>query len=180
MVDENLLVGEKVVFRYIQPVDAEYVLSLRCDPRYNRFLSKINVNLDEQRRWIAHYKIREAKGEEFYFVIHRKDNGDRCGLVRIYDIKSNSFTWGSWILADNKPEKAALDSACCVYNIGFLGLGKEKAVFDVRIENEHTIKFHLRFGANLIGEDGLNKYFDLSRDTYLKLKNGFLSVLRQC
>ena len=51
-------------------------------------------------------------------MIERKD-GTRCGLVRLYDFDVESFTWGSWILDESKPRKAALESAVLSLAIGF-------------------------------------------------------------
>lgn len=138
--------GPNLALRLIEPDDAEYVHALRTDPAYNLHLSEVLGTVDDQRRWIAAYKAREAARQEAYYVIERKD-GIRCGLVRLYDIGVTNFTWGSWILDDNKPKKAALESAYLVYVIAFDRLGLMEACFDVRIENDRTVAFHIRFGA---------------------------------
>ena len=111
-------------------------------------------------------------------MIERKD-GARCGLVRLYEIEAKSFTWGSWVLDENKPRKAALESAILIYEVGFDGLGCDHAVFDVRNDNSHTLAFHRRLGAREIATDELNVYFnyeqrqfDSDRPHYLKLLNG--------
>ena len=102
--------GPNLILRLIEPEDAAYVHSLRNNPAYNTHLSTVTGTVDDQRTWIKDYKSREAHGQEYYYVIERKD-GTRCGLVRLYDIEAASFTWGSWILDENKPRKAALESA---------------------------------------------------------------------
>ena len=88
--------GPNLILRLIEPEDAAYVHSLRSNPAYNTHLSTVTGTVDDQRTWIEDYKSREAQGQEFYYVIERKD-GTRCGLVRLYDIEAESFTWGSWI-----------------------------------------------------------------------------------
>ena len=98
----RIIPGIRIRLRLIEPDDAEYVYALRTDPAYNRHLSEIRGTVEEQRRWIVDYQTREAEGREFYYIIERKD-GRRCGLVRLYDIGQESFTWGSWILDANKP-----------------------------------------------------------------------------
>ncbi len=45
--------------------------------------------------------MREAYLRELYYVIEGKD-GTRCGLVHLYDIGADSFTWDSWILDHNE------------------------------------------------------------------------------
>ena len=170
--------GPNLILRLIEPEDAAYVHSLRSNPAYNTHLSTVTGTVEDQRTWIEDYKSCEAQGQEFYYVIERKD-GTRCGLVRLYEIEAKSFTWGSWILDENKPRKAALESAILIYEVGFDGLGCDHAVFDVRNDNSHTLAFHRRLGAREIATDELNVYFnyeqrqfDSDRPHYLKLLNG--------
>jgi RimJ/RimL family protein N-acetyltransferase len=170
------LEGPNLVLRLIRPDDAQYVHGLRSDPAYNRHLSEIRGTAEDQRRWIEDYKAREAEGLEFYYVIERRD-GVRCGLVRLYDIREDSFTWGSWILDANKPPKAALESALLLYDLGFDRLGQQKAVFDVRQENGHTLAFHRRFGATQTGEDDQNAYFVYPKVRYEVDRPGYLAIL---
>jgi RimJ/RimL family protein N-acetyltransferase len=110
-----------------------------------RILTWVTGTVDDQRTWIEDYKSREAQGQEFYYMIERKD-GTRCGLVRLYDIEAKSFTWGSWILDEHKPRKAALESAVLSFGIGFDALGVQLANVDVRVANEHAAAFYRRLG----------------------------------
>jgi RimJ/RimL family protein N-acetyltransferase len=159
--------GLRLDLRLIEPDDAAYVYALRSNPTYNAHLSPVFGTADDQRRWIKNYKAREAEGHEAYFVIERRSDGRPCGLVRLYDIESDCFTWGSWILDAGKPPKAALESALLVYDLGFRELGAEKAVFDVRRENERTIAFHRRYGAVETNTTPNDIYFTYTRAQYL-------------
>lgn len=163
-------------FRFVTLSDADYILSLRQDDRYNAHLSPVTGTVGDQRRWIAEYKAREAAGQEAYYIIARSD-GPPCGLVRLYDITPNCFTWGSWILDENKPPKAALESALRVYDIGFRAFGCAKSVFDVRRDNTRTLAFHRRFGAQEVGEDAVNVYFEYPRDRFLQTRVRYLEIL---
>jgi RimJ/RimL family protein N-acetyltransferase len=142
----SYVVGHNLCLRLIQPEDAEFVFGLRTNPAYNEHLSSVTGSVEDQRQWIETYKSREAKLRELYYVIERKD-GLQCGVVRLYDIKQESFTWGSWILDHNKPFKAALESAILVYTVAFQTLGLSKAEFEVRNDNANTLSFHRRFSA---------------------------------
>jgi len=170
--------GPNLTLRLIQPEDAAYVHGLRTDPLYNRHLSEVRGTVETQRQWIEGYKAREADGHELYYVIERKD-GTRCGLVRLYDIEESQFTWGSWILDENKPPKAALESAVRIYEIGFDKLGCTRSVFDVRRDNTRTLAFHRRFGAREIGEDAENIYFDYDRARFEADRPRFETVIRE-
>lgn len=174
--DLSRVSGLNLVLRLIVPDDADYVYGLRTDPAYNTHLSQVNGGPEDQRRWIEAYKQREESREQLYYVIERRD-GVRCGLVRLYDISGESFTWGSWILDENKPFKAALESAVLIYVIGFEMLGIPKAVFDVRKENAHTISFHERFNATRTGETELDILFEFPRSQFLADKPRYMTLL---
>ncbi|MFC7704770.1 GNAT family N-acetyltransferase [Plastorhodobacter daqingensis] len=160
------LEGHVTLLRIVAPEDAAYIWGLRNDPRYNAHLSQSSGTVEDQRAWITRYKEREAAGSEYYFIIRRRDDDRRCGTVRIYDIREGHFTWGSWILDEAKPPRAALDTALLVYRFGFDRLGLDRAVFDVRRENTHTLAFHDRFGATRTGEDGQDVFFELPRSRF--------------
>lgn len=163
--------GYRLKLRLVTAEDAAYIQELRTLPQYGRYLSEPAPSTEAQRLWIETYKAREAEGLEYYFVIQRLDDDSRCGVVRLYDIMDGKFTWGSWILDDNKPDKAALDSALLVYQVAFDMLGCKTAVFDVRIDNQRTIAFHRRFGAIETGSDAANLYFRIDSDDFEKYAN---------
>ena len=154
-----------MILRRVTPDDAAYIYGLRTDPAYNRHLSAITGTIADQRRWIEAYKARETAGTEVYFVITRK-NGVRCGVVRIYDIAADPFTWGSWILDSHKPPKAALESAVLSFGVAFDTLGLSRGLIDVRHDNTHAAAFYRRFGMLQIGEDDLNIYFELTSEKF--------------
>lgn len=169
--------GTRLRLRLVRPDDADYIHSLRIDPTYNTHLSPVTGTAEDQRRWIEAYKVREGAAQEGYYMIERLSDGVRCGLVRLYGIKGDQFTWGSWILDTNKPHKAALESAVLIYKIGFELLDLSKAVFDVRRENTHTASFHRRFGATEVGSDDVNFYFDYPRARFETDRQRYLRML---
>lgn len=171
--------GCRLRLRLIQPGDAAYVHELRTDPRYNAHLSPVTGSVADQRLWIERYKEREARGAEFYYVAERLDDGAPCGLVRLYDIGPGRLTWGSWILAGNKPPKAALESAVLSFRLGFHGLGADLALIDVRKDNARAIAFYRRFGMTETGEDEDNFYFEYSRDRFDRDEAGYMALLQK-
>ena len=180
MVSETLarVEGPNLTLRLIRPEDAEYVHGMRTDPTYNRHLSEMRGTVEDQRSWIEAYKAREATLRELYYVIERKD-GTRCGVVRLYDIGSNNFTWGSWILDHNKPPKAALESAVLSFGIGFDGLARPQAHVDVRIGNNKAHAFYVRFGMTEIGRDDRDIYFVYPRDRFAADRARYLDILER-
>ena len=156
------LQSKTIRLRLIEVSDASFILKLRLDSRYNTFLSTVSNDLQAQIEWIRNYKIYEDAKEQFYFIIERLD-GTPCGTVRIYDLREDSFCWGSWILNDEKTRYAAIESAILVYRFGFDVLGYEKSHFDVMKENQKVIAFHQKMGAEVIREDNNNIFFQISK-----------------
>ena len=174
----SVLDGVNIRLRLVEPDDATYIFGLRTDPRYNAHLSEVTGSAADQRRWIEAYKAREAAGKELYYLIERRDTSKPCGTVRLYDIEEDSFTWGSWILDENKTPKAALESAFLIYVVAFERLGCGIAVFDVRRGNSRTLAFHRRFGARETGYDDLNVYFEYPRAQFEADQDGYISILK--
>lgn len=170
--------GPNLVFRLICHDDAEYVYGMRTDPAYNTHLSEVHGTAQDQRRWIESYKEREADRQELYYVIERKDS-IRCGLVRLYNIGRDSFTWGSWILDNNKTPKAALESAVLVYMVAFDTLAIPKAEFEVRSDNSNTLGFHRRFGATETHATQKNRYFTYSSSSFDTDRARYLAILKK-
>ena len=169
--------GPNLMLRLIQPEDTAYVYGLRTNPLYNRHLSKVTGNFDDQLQWIKSYKSREAEFKELYYVIERK-NGTRCGLVRLYDIEAECFTWGSWILDDNKPSKAALESALLSFGVGFDAMERPAAKVDVRLENTHATAFYRRLRMTETHRTEQDIYFIYPRDQFRTDRSLYLKLLK--
>lgn len=170
--------GPNLVLRLIRPEDAAYVHGLRTDPAYNRHLSGVRGTAEDQRRWIEAYKAREAALQELYYVIERKD-GTRCGLVRLYEIGAESFTWGSWILDHNKPPKAALESAVLSFGVGFDGLDLPMARLDARIGNDRALAFYRRLGMTEMHQTDQDIFFTYSRSRFDADRAHYRAILDQ-
>ena len=167
--------SKTINMRLVEEKDAEFILSLRLDDTYNKYLSKVNADVDAQREWIKKYKKDESKNNQFYFIIERKD-GTPCGTVRVYDMTEESFCWGSWILNENKTRFAAIESAIMVYDFGFNTLNYRKSHFEVIKNNSKVVSFHKKFGAIQVGEDNVNYYFEISRESVENSKRKFKNL----
>jgi len=150
--------------RLVEVNDAHFILSLRLDKKYNRYLSAVNTDVESQRKWIEAYKIQEKNNQEFYFIIEKLD-GTPCGTVRIYDIKKDSFCWGSWILNADKSRYSAIESALLVYQFGFNTLKFEKSHFDVMKENKAVISFHKKMGAIQVDESEDSYFYNIDKQS---------------
>jgi hypothetical protein len=143
--------------RFVQPEDAEFICRLRADQQLNKHISASDPDADAQRVWIEKYKEREAAGKEFYFVIQHQMKD--YGVVRMYDFKEKSFSWGSWIILPSRPSGLVTYSAVMIYEMGFDVLGFEQSHFDVRIGNNKVIDFHVRSGAQATERTAVDQHF---------------------
>ncbi|MDR8015711.1 GNAT family N-acetyltransferase [Ectopseudomonas guguanensis] len=172
-----ILESKSIRLRFVEDSDAEFILSLRLDDRYNKFLSSVSPDVEAQKKWIRKYKDDEKNGIQYYFIIERLD-GMPCGTVRVYDIRNDSFCWGSWILNEKKTRYAALESAFLIYEFGFKQLGFKKSHFDVMKGNKGVIKFHTRIGAVKTSEDEINDYFEITEESVEKAKENLADKIR--
>jgi RimJ/RimL family protein N-acetyltransferase len=153
----NFIKGRTLIFRDVLVDDAEFILRLRLDSDKSKYLSSVSQSLSDQVYWIEDYKGRD---DQAYFIIEHENL--KIGTVRLYDGRENSFCWGSWILVDDAPVHAALESALIVYRYALSYLGFHSSHFDVRKENKKVCQFHEKFGALKIDEDDLNNYYILN------------------
>ena len=84
----------------------------------------------------------------------------------MYDFKGNSFCWGSWLIKEDAPKTAAIESALQIYEYAFYELGFLKSHFDVRKGNNNVISFHQRFGAKIVNENELDYFFIFEKIDY--------------
>ncbi|MDW4561118.1 GNAT family N-acetyltransferase [Aeromonas rivipollensis] len=174
MLPLDSLSAQTIRFRLAMPADAAFIHSLRSNERYNQHLSQTQGGEIEQRLWLENYKQRELDGKEYYFIIERID-GVPIGTVRLYDFRPdiNSFCWGSWILNEHKTSTAAIESTLLVYHVGFYLLAFAQSHFDVRLENQHVIRFHLKTGAMETHRDEQDVFFVFNRDNHQVLLQKF-------
>lgn len=172
----KMIQGKNINLRTVEIEDASFILELRMVKHKNKFLSSVENDLEKQKIWLKRYKIKEHRQQEYYFVIESKTQ-QKLGLVRAYDLKLDSFCWGSWLIKDKAPQTTAIESALLVYEFGFNQLGYKQSHFDVRKGNSRVIDFHLRFGAKIIDEDELNYYFDYDAEIYKKIKQKYRRYL---
>lgn len=168
--------GVRISLRTSTMADAPFLHGLRSDPRYNRYLSPVTT-LEAQRRWLEDYKVREAAGLEYYFIIEDTARHE-CGCVRLYQIGDDQFCWGSFVLNHDKPYMAALDSAVASFGFGFEQLGCRYARFEAMLGNEHAIRFYRRLGVPIVGKDDASLYFEYRADQFFHDRPKWLEILQ--
>lgn len=150
--------GKTLCFRDATTQDASFVHSLRTDAKKSRYLSPVGQALSEQCHWLERYS---KQSDQAYFIIEFKNQP--IGTVRLYDPRGDSFCWGSWILINERPDHAAVESALMVYHFALDHLGFTSAHFDVRKANERVWRFHERFGAQRVSETEQDLFYRLDQ-----------------
>ena len=151
--------------------DAEFILSLRTNPLLNKNISPTKSDVQAQVKWIEDYLLRYEKGQEAYFKI-RCDGAD-VGTIRMYsyDPADNSFCFGSWLIKPNTDSIAAFVSLSFIYELGFEVLGFVRARFDVRQANRSVWSFHELVGSRLIGQNDLDRFYEVTPAIYLTINS---------
>jgi len=136
--------------------DAEFIVSLRTDPRLRRYIRETSPEIEAQKQWIQNYKKREAAGLDYYFLF--LVNNVKQGVARLYDITDDSFTHGSWIFSPDAVLGASVLGNIIASEIGFDVLNKKVLYSDTRRDN-HTHRFVQSFFAEHIKTDGEDIYY---------------------
>ncbi len=154
---------------YVNESDADFILSLRNDKNLGKYLSVTDNSLYNQINWIKNYKNKEKKGEEYYFKAF--DSEGDLGFFRLYNIdKENKvLTFGSFIMKNNHPKYAAIESMILAMEFAFKKLKMKKVLLDVRVKNEVAKNFYNRFGFKKIDENDLDEFYELTREDYDEL-----------
>jgi len=168
------VIGARLRFRNAQPSDAAFILSLRLDPEKNRYLSATSASLADQQAWLERYA---SDPSQVYFIIETLD-GMPIGTVRLYDVRDDLFSWGSWMLSDEAPKSSAVESTLMVYAFG-RHCGFRGAYFEVRKGNERVWQYHERLGAARTGEDEDNYYYEIDRPAIDEMFERYRSRLPQ-
>ncbi len=177
----RLYQGTTVYFRLVELSDAEFILNLRLDPKVSRFLSPTDSSLNKQLAWLQGYKEREAAGQEFYYIIHRRDNDLPIGTIRIYDfdIRKSSFCWGSWIVNSDKTVSAALESSIFISDKGFFELGFNHCHIDVVKTNAKVLRIYNKMGYKIVDEDERLVYHSYPKQAYEQDRDRLLELIQR-
>lgn len=170
------LVSKTVRLRLIEKKDTQFALSLRASEQYNTYLAAIYPDVNAQAAWFKQYKVDEAQGLEYCFIIERTD-GVPCGTVRVFDLQADSFSWGTWILNQDKTLYAAIESAFLVYRFGFEQLGYQHAHFAVMKGNDKVRSFHQKMGAVQTAEDKLDIFYSIDKASVLHYQQRLSKIL---
>ena len=159
--------------RLVEESDAEFIVSLRTDPRLSKHIHTTSSDIEQQKQWIRDYKLREAQGLDYYFLF--AINSKPQGLARIYDITEDTFNQGSWIFSPNAVLGASVLGNIISSEIGFEFLEKKVEYSDARMDNK-THRYVKSFNPEIIKTDELNIYYKILPDGFNQGKKKHIAL----
>lgn len=84
------LEGKYVTLRSVEESDAEFILSVRNNPRISKYLPPLNVTIEQQREWITKQR---ADKDSFYFL-WLSPTDEPIGTISLYNMDGNHSEMG--------------------------------------------------------------------------------------
>ena len=188
----NNIEGKFVNFREVDISDAQFILELRINPKKDRYINKIENNLQKQIDYITRYKTLH---NEWYYIVERKD-GTPLGTNSIYPYPIFTEQWkdtkgyakddsqgmlspGRWVMSDEANVLESLESDYLIKKIFFTNFPYDFAAQIVHKDNTKVLNFHKSWGSVEIGfEDSINHIMlNFYKKDFLKNKSKFERML---
>ncbi len=137
--------------RFVNEEDAEFIIKLRTDPKLGKLIHDTDGSYEKQLEWIRNYKVRERKGEDYYFIFYK--DGERVGLYRLYCIHDTTFTSGSWVFSPDASFECCIAASIMLRELAFeqMGMELEDGWDGVHVNNKKVIKFNKMIGLKETG-----------------------------
>lgn len=120
-------------------------------------------------------QVKRATGVDYYFI-YEKDK-EPIGVNRLYNVKINHATAGSWICKPGIDEILPIYTIVLLRDIMFEILELEVDKFEVRKGNKKDQKCHELFGAQKYEEDLENIFYELTKEEYFKHRDKVLTLI---
>ena len=141
MVTEDII-GKYVTMSSATEDDAEFALAIRQDPKMTRFLPRLDISVEQQIAWIR--RQREMPGD-YFFIVRNKD-GERVGVIGIYDFRDDTAGIGRVAMKGDPLDN--LEAWFLSIRFAFKTLGLKKLADWVYAENVPAITIGKFFGAH--------------------------------
>lgn len=161
--------------RLVQEKDAEFIVKLRTDESLGQYIHATSTDVNKQIEWIKEYKTREQNGADYYFIYSM--DGKPIGVNRIYNIKDDSATTGSWVCVKDINPAYSIITMLIVREILFEMLNISVNIFEVNKQNTRVLKIHQMMGAEMIHEDDINFYFKQTSIDFVDNRNRMVKLL---
>jgi len=153
--------GVSINFREANASDAEFILGLRLDKDLNRYIYKVDDDIEKQKNYI---KNCHEDPTQVYFIIENKDKKP-LGTIRIHDFTEETFTLGSLVVRKDTSRHVPIESIFLSLAYGFKK-GFNKVLFCVKKANKGVASVYKKLGAVLISEDDHSFYYEYTPALY--------------
>lgn len=154
--------------RYVRVEDAQFILSLRTDPKYSKYINDTENDLDLQIEWILR---QQSKPYDYYFVICDPYDNPK-GVISLYnfDATHTEAEMGRLICPKSPIELYASFILICKF--GFEIIGLNRMFFRMNPNNGEVIAITRKFGATFVGY-GTYKNTDIKYVEYQHLQKNW-------
>ena len=165
-------------FRLVELEDAEFILSLRNNEKLSRFINPTSTEMEDQINWLKEYKIREEKGEDFYFMCLKDDKKTRQGLNRLYDIKGDVCEYGSWLYSPDAGPNAAVLGDLYIKSLAFEVLNFKILEMSTMKKNTRVLKYTKSFKPKFIRDNGISEFFEQEYKEWNEQRQKLLNIFK--
>ena len=141
MIYDKVLEGKYVDLKSCTEEDAEFTLAIRNDPKFIRFLPKINNTVEQQKAWIRHQ--RQKPGDYFFVVWDKK--GNRIGTIGVYDIVEDHAEAGRVINLGEFFQ--AIEASLLLSHFEFNVLNLKQIYAYIYADNKRAIRYNKLLGG---------------------------------
>lgn len=140
MIVEQPLKGTFCSLRSVESEDAEFILSIRNDPKISEFLPVLDVSVADQQKWIEKQR---NDSESYYFLIEDKE-GKQLGTISVYDIKDDHAETGRFCSYGDFIQNT--EAVLLLYDFIFYELNLKYATTWVYTENKAVVSMNTQTG----------------------------------
>lgn len=164
-----MIYNEKISGKYsylcgVQVENAEFILSLRTDPKYSRYINDTENDLDIQIEWIHQ---QQSKPNDYYFVI-RDINNNPKGVISLYNFDQDGKNAEMGRLICPKSPIQLYESFILICIFGFEILGLKRMFYRMNPDNAEVIAITRKFGADFVG---YGNYSTNGHQQYMEFQN---------
>ena len=156
MVYNGVIEGRFVTLRSCEEDDAEFTLSLRQNPVLTRYLPRLDITLEQQKKWISSQRVAEG---DYFFVVRAIDY-TRIGTVSVYNIAGDSAESGRLALIGDPLQNT--EASLLLFRFAFNVLKLRRVTGFIMADNKRADRFNKQFGCET-GDVEENAYGEMIR-----------------
>lgn len=177
MVYNGIIEGRYVNLRSVEEKDAEFLLSVRNNPRISKYLPPLDVTVEQQRQWIS---MQRADHESYYFLMSTPD-GEPIGSISVYDIEGDTAETGRFCSLGDPASN--IEAAILLTDFCFDELNLNSIHIWVYEGNKSVLKLNeglgYEWGETVLAKDGREcRIGRMTKESYLPKRKKLSKMLK--